>query len=107
MGQIKNDLSNGTINPIFKSLSYININRKVMKIPVMTIPYNISIIGIKQKIIDTIVSHYVYEFKKLYYYFKLLNKKRLIRKIFSPINIIEPNVPNLYPVEPFFKSLIK
>ena len=50
-----------------ENLSKVNINRAVMKIPVMTIPYNISLSGITEKLESTIVLEKIFEHKKCYY----------------------------------------
>ena len=55
-------------NPLFKeNLSKIIINRNVLKIPVLTIPYNISLQGITDKLYSTLVIDKIYE-NKIYYY---------------------------------------
>lgn len=41
-----------------------------MKIPIMTIPYNISLEGIVEKIEDSMVSEKIWENKKCYYVIK-------------------------------------
>lgn len=55
-------------DPPYKDrLSLVNINRTVMKIPVMTIPYNISLSGITEKLEETIVLEKIFEHNKCYY----------------------------------------
>lgn len=49
------------------NLSRIIINRSLMKIPVMTIPYNITLDGISEKIVETIVAKVDWVLKKPYY----------------------------------------
>lgn len=49
------------------NLSRLNINRTIMKIPVMTIPYNISIHGVGDKLENTLISEKVFENSKCYY----------------------------------------
>lgn len=52
------------------SLSKIIINRSIMKIPIMTIPYNISLEGITKKIVDSIVEQIIWENNKPQYKIK-------------------------------------
>lgn len=53
--------------PYRKQYEKLDINRKIMKIPVMTTPYNISLDGATDLIYNTIVKSKFYENKKYYY----------------------------------------
>lgn len=51
----------------YASLSRLSINRTIMKIPVMTIPYNISVSGVGDKLEKTLVSEKYFENSKCHY----------------------------------------
>lgn len=86
------------------------INRKLMKIPIMTIPYNITLNGASDKIEDSIVEYKFYE-NNMYYY-KI--KSKFIKN--SDINMVLDGVgfhslcaiiyTSLYGMAPILGSLI-
>lgn len=91
-------------------LTKLNINRSIMKIPIMTIPYNISLSGISEKIQSTIVSHTVWEDKKIYYYIKpefVKNRDSLVINGNCFGGLVKCIFTSLYNIAPPIQVLVK
>jgi DNA-directed RNA polymerase len=110
--QVTNSLEKANL-PAWESLSKINIDRTVMKIPVMTIPYNISLSGICDKLESTIVLDKFFENEKCYYrikseFIKGNTNKEYLTITSQEFNILSKKVyDSLYEIIPSLKKLIE